>query len=243
MALHLTRCTPYTYGVNRCTSYTLSAKGTPVTTDRTLARVAGILYLVTFVTSIPALALKQPFLDAGGVADAAPAQWAALLEIVLALACVGTAVALYPITRRSSPALALGFVASRMMEASLVLVGVLALLALVRVPGGAPVLVALHDGAFLVGPGLLPALNALLLGTVLYRARLVPRAIPLIGLIGAPLLAASALATLFGLVDQVSPLAGLAALPIAVWEFSIGVWLIAKGVRAFAPASVEEKTA
>jgi hypothetical protein len=202
-----------------------------MSTDRRLALAAGILYLVTFATSIPALALKTPFLD--GTADASMLPLAATLEIVLALACVGTAVTLFPIVRRTHEPLALGFVASRTLEAALVLLGVVALLALPALSGEArTALVAVHDQAFLVGPGLLPAVNALLLGTALLRGRLVPRVIPIVGLIGAPLLVASALGTMAGLLDQVSPIAGLLALPIALWEFSIGVWLIVRGVRA-----------
>lgn len=204
---------------------------------RAHARTAGVLYLLTFATSIPALALKQPYLD-GAVSTPGGVQGAALLEIVLALACIGTAVALYPVLRRQQPGLALGFVTSRTLEAGIVMTGIIAMLALVAVrgAGGAgsdadTALVALHDGAFLVGPGLLPAVNAALLGTALWRARLVPRIIPLVGLIGAPLLAASAVATLLGALDQVSPLAALAALPIALWEFSIGVWLTIFAVR------------
>jgi hypothetical protein len=208
------------------------------TNHRRLAAIVGALYLVTFVTSIPALVLKTPFL--AGAADPTGIRWAIVLEIVLALACAGTAVAIYPVTRRFNPALALGFVASRAIEASLVLIGVLAMLALVTVraegAGGEPAFVALHSSTFLVGPGLLPAVNALLLGTVLYRARLVPRIIPIVGLIGAPLLAASVIATIFGSISQVSPVAGLAALPIALWELSLGLWLLIRGFRNVEPA-------
>lgn len=223
--------------------------------NRTLAAVAGALYLLTFVTSFPALALKESYLrgDGGPLA----AQWGAVLKIFLALACIGTAVFLYPIARKSSSALAIGFVASRVLEASTIVMGVLALLSVmtrreaeqmnteqmssgitaseatsVSVSDSESILVALHDWAFLLGPGLIPAVNALLLGTILYAARLVPRIIPLVGLIGAPLLAVSALGTILGVVDQVSPLAGLLALPIAVWEFSLGVWLVIKGVNS-----------
>lgn len=213
-----------------------------MTSHRTLAAVTGGLYLVTFATSVPALALKEPFLAGSG--SVAAAQTAAVLEIILAVACAGTAVAFYPVGRERDPALALGFVASRLLEAATIAIGVIALLALVTLraelgtptPEAADVLAALHDGAFLVGPGLLPAVNAALFGSLLLRGRLVPRAIPLVGLIGAPLLAFSALATIAGLLDQVSPVAGLLALPIALWEFAIGVWLLARGVR-IAPVS------
>jgi hypothetical protein len=218
-----------------------------MTAHRKLAAVIGALYLLTFATSIPALALKQSFLQGGGGGAEAALHWAALLEVVLALACVGTAIAFYPVGRRHDPALALGFVASRTLEASLVLTGVIALLAIGAVRGAAPdgdagavdaALTAVHDWAFLLGPGLLPAVNAVLFGTILYRARLVPRVIPIVGLIGAPLLVLSATGTLFGVNDQVSPLAAVAALPIALWEFGIGAWLV---VRGFAPLAARPR--
>lgn len=206
-------------------------------TPQRAARIAGGLYLLTVVTSIPALALKEPVLtDPGTIASAGGATalaWAALLEVILAAACVGTAVVLYPIARRQSETAALGFVAARTLEAGLVLTGVIAVLALARVPDSAtaPLIVAIHDWAFLLGPGLIPAANALCLGYLLYRSRLVPRIIPAVGLLGAPVLIASATATIFGIADQVSALAGLAALPIALWEISLGLWLVVKGFR------------
>lgn len=209
-----------------------------MSTDRRLSLIAGLLYLATFVTSIPALAMKTPFLTHG--TEPALAVGGALLEVALAGACIGTAVALYPILRRRAEASALGFVAARTVEAGLILFGVVVLLALTSLPDAAAptgaVLIELHRWAFLLGPGLIPVINALLLGTVLLRHRLVPRVIPVIGLIGAPLLAASAVATLAGLVDQVSPLAGAAALPIAVWELSIGLWLTFRGIRVESPS-------
>lgn len=215
---------------------------------RKLALVIGGFYLVTFVTSIPALILKRSFLQGEGSITAL--HWAVILEIILALACMGTAVAFYPVGRRHDPALAVGFVASRTLEASAVFTGIVALLALASVrtahPGEGAVdsaLEAIHDWAFLLGPGLLPAVNALLFGTLLYRARLVPRIIPMVGLIGAPLLVLSAAGTILGVNDQVSPLAGLAALPIALWEFGIGVWLILRGFRTSAVATPESAPA
>ena len=157
---------------------------------RASAATAGALYLVTFATSFPALALKLPFLEGGGSAVAA--QSAAVLEILLALACIGTAVAMHPIGRRFSPTLAPGFVASRLLEASVIVTGVLALLSLTTTraaPDPSPAvdtaLVAVHDWAFLIGPGFMAPVNALILGTLLFRHRLVPRVIPLLGLVGA----------------------------------------------------------
>jgi hypothetical protein len=198
---------------------------------RRLALVAGALYLLTVITSIPALVLKDPVLaePTSAASGAAALQWAAGLEFVLALACIGTAVALFPVVRRVDEATALGFVGSRTLEASIIVVGVLAMLSVSAAGPAAQALVAVHDWAFLVGPGTLPAVNALLLAPLLLRAGLVPRLIPLIGLIGAPLLLAASVGILFGVIEQVSAWGFMAALLIAAWEIALGFWLVIKG--------------
>lgn len=163
------------------------------------------------------------------------------LEVVVGLAGIGTAVALYPVLRRHQPQLALGFVASRTLEAAMIFSGVVSLLSVVamRAAGGAEpgamvapgrVLVGQYDLAFLLGQSLMPGINALLLGTLLYRSRLVPRLLPLIGLIGAPIHLTAVLLTLFGVVDRVSTVTGVAVIPIAVWELALGVYLVARGL-------------
>ena len=91
--------------------------------------------------------------------------------------------------------------------------------------------VAIYNWTFLLGQSLMPGINALLLGTLLYQSRLVPRVIPLLGLIGAPLLITAVIVTLFGGIEQGSPWAALAALPVAAWELSLGVWLVVKGFK------------
>lgn len=225
-----------------------------MTPIRTTAALAGALYLLTFATSIPALVLKGPAIRDPDFVLGAPGRagvlWSGALELLLAIACVGTAVVLYTVVRRTSEGAALGFVAARVLEAALIVVGVLSVYAIVtlRADAGtaepaalvatARALAAVHDWTFLLGPGLIPAVNAVLLGAVLYRARLVPRAIPLLGLVGAPLLAASAAATIAGVIDQVSVWAALAALPIAAWELALGLWLLFRGFREDAVAGI-----
>ena len=160
--------------------------------------------------------------------------------MIVALAGVGTAVALYPVIKRQNEGLALGFVGSRTLEGAAIVAGVVALLSIVtlRQSGAGPealatgqALVANYNWFFLLGQSLMPALNALLLGSLLYRSHLVPRILPLVGLIGAPLLLASDIAVLFGLWDRISAPSGILALPIAAWEFSLGVYLIVKGFK------------
>ena len=208
----------------------------------TPARLAGIFYLLTFV-SIPTLALYAAVLKPGYVLGDGPdtaALVGGVLEIVVALACIGTAVALYPILKRHNEGIALGFIGARTLEAATIFAGAASLLAVVSLrqagvgPDGvvpAQALTALHDGLRL-GQSLMPAVNAALLATLFYRARLVPRILPIIGLVGAPLLLVTTLGALFNLWPEISPITGLGALPIALWEFSLGIWLVTKGVRA-----------
>jgi hypothetical protein len=219
---------------------------------RTTARVAGLLYLVTFISSIPAVFLLDPvlhdptYIASGGFDPRIVA--GCLLDLVNALACIGTAVALFSIVRREHEGLALGFVASRIYEAAVIMIGVVCLLAIVtlRKAGNAGTdretmiavgrsLVAVRDWTFLLGPSLAPAFNAALLGTLLYRSRLVPRLIPIVGLIGAPLLLSATLGTMFGINQQVSAWSGLATLPIFLWELALGLWLTFRGFEPSAP--------
>jgi hypothetical protein len=210
--------------------------------------VAGILYLITFVASIPALPLYSSLVDDPkyilGSGSSAPVLLGGVLEVITALTAVGTAVFLYPVVKRQGQALALGFVTSRVVEAAYIIVGVVTLLSVVTlrenaVTGTDPAalitaqqaLVAIHDWTFLLGPGVMPGLNALLLGTLLYRSGLVPRIIPLIGLVGAPFFLVSAVALIFGAYDQLSVWSGIATAPIFVWELSLGLWLTFKGFK------------
>jgi hypothetical protein len=214
----------------------------PVPSFRRTALVAGGLYLLTFV-SIPTLALYGPVKALNYVTGPGPdnpALLGGLLEMVVALACIGTAVALYPVVKRQNEGIALAFVGARVLEAATIFAGIASLLTIVslRQAGAgedavntAQALVAQYDWLFRLGQGILPAANALLLGSLLYKSRLVPRTLPLIGLVGAPLLLTSQVATVLGAWGQVSVLAAVAAVPVALWEFSLGVFLIVKGFR------------
>lgn len=216
-----------------------------MTPSRKTALLAGVLYLLTFVSSIPALALLGPVLhDARfvlGSGSETGVRVGVVLDLVNAGACVGTAVVLYE-TLRTYGAAALGFVASRVLEAAIIVLGVVCLLGVVTLRGGAgdPAtlqavaagLVAVRDWTFLLGPGLMAGINALLLGTLMYRSRLVPRPIPLVGLIGAPIHLVAVLASVFGLNHQLSLWSGLSAAPIALWELSLGLWLTFRGFSA-----------
>ncbi len=224
-----------------------------VDSSRKIAIAAGVLYLLTFV-SIPTLALYGQVKGANYITGAGPDTAViigGILEIIVALAGIGTAVVLFPVLKKQSEGLALGLVASRVLEASTIFLGVAFLLSIVtlrQAGAGADALVtshtlvALYDRIFLLGQSFMPAINDLLLGFLLYKSRLVPRALSLIGIVGGPVLIAGYIAVLFGLIGQHAPLAGLFALPVALFEFSLGVWLVVKGFNPSAIASLSTTT-
>ena len=225
-----------------------------MTPMRKTALVAGALYLLTFV-SVPTLALYSSVLGdpnfiIGSGSDTG-VQLGAILELMVAFAIVGTGVALYPIFRRQNEGVALGFVTARLFETGVIVVGVISLLSIMTLrqdfgaAGGAETaslvvtgqsLVATHEWSRLIGQHLMPGLNALLLGFLFYRSGLVPRLIPALGLIGAPLLISSAIGQLIGINEQISVWSAIATLPIFLWELSLGLWLVFKG---FKPVAVE----
>ena len=220
--------------------------------QRRTARIAGWLFVITFVTSIPAMFLYEPLLKHANyiLGPGAHTRIAvgAFLEILLAIANIGTAVVLYPILKRQSQSISLGYVASRTLESTVILVGVVSVLSVVTLRhdvggAGAPhatslvlverALVAIHDWTFLLGPTFCAGFGTgLLLGYLMFKSGLVPRGMAMLGLIGGPLIFVSATAILFGVYKMGSPAATLLALPEIAWELSLGIYLIVKGFKA-----------
>jgi hypothetical protein len=204
--------------------------------------IAGALYLLTFV-SIPTLALYSPLREPNyvvGPGPDTPVIVGGVLEIIVALAGISTAVVLFPVLKKQNDSVALGLVAARILESGTIFVGVAFILSIVtlrQVGAGADALVTSHalitlyDRIFLLGQSFMPAVCDLLLGVLLYKARLVPRALSLIGIIGAPILVGGYIAVLFGLIGQHAPSTALAAIPVALFEFSLGVYLVVKGFK------------
>ena len=234
---------------------TTSTRRRPMDSMRKTALVAGVLYVITFISSIAGAFLLQPVLNDPDYIISAGSDTQVLLgtflNLVNAIACIGTAVALFSVVKRQHEGFALGFVTARVIEAVIVIVGVLSLLAVVtlRQPGAAgaegatlvivqQALVAIRDWIVLLGIPLIAGLNALLLGTLMHRSRLVPRVIPALGLIGGPLIISSTIGTMFGINELVSVWSGIGAAPIFVWELSLGLWMAIKGFNRSAPLVV-----
>lgn len=202
---------------------------------RTTAIAAGVFFLITHVTSIVAVLLYAPALADPLAGDPNAVLLGTVLDSILAFTVVGTAVALYPIVRRVSEGFAVGYVALRTLESSVILAGVVMLMAAMAVrttsPEVAAGFVAVYQQTFIVGPGFVCAVNTVVLAWVLYRSRLVPRVIPILGLIGGPVILAVNLSKAFGTFDAISSWASVGVVPIFAWEISLAIYLIAKGPR------------
>jgi len=223
---------------------------------RRTALVAGLLYLATFVAGIPPSFLYGPVLnDPSAVLTAGndgQMLWGVFLDLCTGMAGIGTAVALFSVLKRQHEGASLGFVTTRVIEGAMLFITALSMLALVSLRQASSsasdpatltaigqTLVDVRNGAYLLGPGLMPAFNACLLGYLMYRSGLVPRWMPTLGLIGAPLLFSSSLGTLFGINDSMSIWTGIATIPIFIWELSIGLYMTFKGFRPDAQLLVE----
>jgi hypothetical protein len=216
--------------------------------DQRHARIFGVLFIITFITSIAALALFQPVLDdpvgyiAGGGKDN-QIYLGAFLELLLVIANVGTAVVLYPIARRQNEALAIGYVAARIIESVFIAVGIVFVLGVVGLrqdlPGGedvAFVLAELKDLTFLLGPGLIvPWGNGLILGYLMYKSGLVPRRMAWFGLIGGPILLISSIGDLFDWWEWGSTVPSLLVIPEFIWEAFLGIYCAVWGFRRDSP--------
>jgi hypothetical protein len=225
-----------------------------------IARVFGVLYLITFITAIPAFFFYVPVLDdpryiVGAGADTRVSM-GAFLELILIIANIGTAVVLFPILKRQNEILILGYVTARIVECVFIAVGILSLLTVVTLrqeaAAGADAaslvavgqsLVALHEWTRLLGPGFVVGIgNGLILGYLMYRSALVPRGMAVLGLIGGPLIIVSGVGVLLGVIEAGGVVQGLATIPEFFWELALGIWPIVRGFNPSAIARLEHES-
>jgi Domain of unknown function (DUF4386) len=228
-------------------------KGFGMTLDQRRARLFGVLFLITFVTSIPALllyetALRHPVGYIAGSGHDKQLFFGAFLELLLIIANIGTAVVIFPILRRRSEELALGFVTARVFECVFILVGIVAILGIItlrqQAAGAAEgtvayTLAAIKDWTFLLGPGWVVGWgNGLILGYLMYRSGLVPQRMCWLGLVGGPLIIVTGTAIMFAGNDPshaLRSLQSIATIPEFAWELSLGLYCTFKGFRASSP--------
>jgi hypothetical protein len=225
-----------------------------------IARIVGWLFIATFVTGIGARLLFVDGLGATwsdmrfipGADGDTRVYFGAILEFLVIVTNIGTAVVLYPMVKRLSEIGAVGYVTARVVECTFILVGLLSLLSVVTLRNSGAdagelvntgtALVSTYNWAFLFGPGLVAGLgNGILLGYLMYRSNLVPRRMAILGLIGGPLLAAGFVGVLFGAFEPGSGWQGAATAFEFVWELSLGIYLIVKGFRPSAVTALQTR--
>src|SRR5215210_725730 len=236
---------------------TIDRKETPVTSFRKTALVGGILYLVTFVGSIASAMLVGPALnDPAYILGAGADQQiglAAVLELVNVFGLIGCGIAFFSVVRKVHEGLAIGYLATRLFEGAIITISVVSLLSIITLhqqvaagANGAPLvpvaaaLVAVRNWAIVIGSNMAP-FNALMLGTALYRARLVPRWMPALGIVGAPILISFVIANILGVAQVGTPFHAVAVLPFFVWELALGLWLTFKGFNENSPIAIAER--
>jgi hypothetical protein len=221
----------------------------PTDAQQRIARIAGVLFIITFIVSIAAVILYAPVLHparyiVGAGADTR-VRLGAFCELILIIANVGTAVVLFPILKRQNEGLALGFVAARVLESAFIAIGIVSVLAVVTlrlnaagadpaslVPAGKS-LVAIRNWTFVLGPGFVVGIgNGVILGYLMYRSALVPRGMAMLGLVGGPLICISGIAVVFDVIGRGSVPQGIATVPEFLWELSLGIYLAVKGFKA-----------
>ena len=225
-----------------------------------IARVTGVLWIITFVTAIPPrFILYNPILEDGteyvlGQGDDALTliAFGAVLELMLIISAIGTAVLPYGIHRRASEPGAIAYVTARVMESVFIAVGILCILAITTLRQDAPSgldaatgqgLEAVYQWAFRLGPGFVVGVgNGLVLGWLMYKSQLVPRGLSILGLIGGPLLILAGVLVMFDVIETGSSIDGLLTIPEALWELSLGFYLIFKGFRSDALARLGSPT-
>ena len=230
------------------TTTTRPGAGDQVKSTRKVALIVGVLFILTFITSIGAAfaygpVLTDPNYVIGGGADTR-VLLGAFLELLLIITNMGCAVVLFPLLKRQNETIALGYVVARLIECTFILVGILSVLAVVTLrqhavsaDAGSLVtvgksLVAIKNWTFLLGPGFMDGIGTgLMLGWLMYRSGLVSRRVALLGVIGGPLLAASGIAVLMGVIQPQSAPQSIATVPEVLWEAFLGLWLTFKGFR------------
>jgi hypothetical protein len=222
-----------------------------MTTNRKTATVTGVFFIVAAVASIIGLILYTPILhDTNYIVGTATCEsqikWGAFFEIITAFTIMGTAIALFPVLRKYNEPMAISTVAFRLLEATLIIIGIMSLLTIVTLnhqyTGGIDkdtnsylvngrLLVALHDQTFLFGPNIVLGPSTFITGYLLYRSKLVPRFISVLGMVAGPLVSVSGVLVLFGTYSQISVTGALFCLPVFTYEMSLAIWLLAKGFK------------
>jgi len=220
-------------------------------TNRRTAIVAGVFFIIAAAAAIIGLILYNPILHdtnyiVKGADNEAQIKWGAFFEIITAFAVIGTAVTLFPVLKKYNETMAIGTVAFRLLEATIIMIGIMSLLTILTLNQQYSVetnannstylvngrlLVALHDWTFLFGPMIVLGPSTFMTSYLLYRSQLVPGFISVLGMVAGPLVSASGTMAMFGIYTQISVIGALTCLPVFIYEMSLAIRLLSKGFK------------
>ncbi len=229
--------------------------------NRKTAMVAGTLFIIAAVTAIAGLIMYDPILNDSDYITKANTNepqvlWGVFFEIILAFSVIGTSITLFPVLKKYNESLAIGTVCFRVLEATLIIIGILSLLTIVTLNHSflnennpnisayliaSKLLLAIHNWTFLYGPNLALGPSTLMTGYLLYKSQLVPRSVSILGIIGGSLISVCALLVTFGAFNQLSFWGMLLAVPVFIYEMSLAVWLLIKGFNSISTFSDTQK--
>jgi hypothetical protein len=229
--------------------------------NKKATKIVGALFILAAVTSIIGLTLYNPILNGPdymikGSEHANQVILGAIMELILVVSAIGTSTTMFPFLRKYSETIALWHVCFRFLEAVIITVGIISVLSLLSlsrafVASGAldiatfqasgTLLKAVHDWTFLLGPNFMLGINTMMYSYIFYKSKLVPRFIPILGMIGATFVFTAALLEMFGVFSQISVWGAILSLPVFANEMILAVWLIVKGFNEHALASMSAK--
>jgi hypothetical protein len=233
-------------------------------TNRQNATIVGILFILATVSAILGLYFYQPILSGAdylinGAAHKNEIALGALMELVLVVTAIGTAIALFPVLKPYGERIALGHLFFRFLEAAVILTGIVAILSLSTLSQAyvaadaadattyhalGSLLHAVYKWTSMLGPLFFLGVNTLMYSYLLYKSKLVPRWLAVFGLFSATTVFAAALVVLSGIAIQLSTPVLLMVAPIGIFEMVFAGWLIVKGYNssAIAPESARTET-
>lgn len=217
--------------------------------NRKTAIIVGVLFILAAVSSIIGLLLYDPILNGPdylmkGSEHANQVILGAVMELILVCSAIGTSIMLFPLLRKHNESIALGYVCFRFLEAVIIIIGIISVLSLLTLsqdfvkatdPNASSyqasgiLLKAVHGWTFMLGPNFMLGINTMMCSYLLYKSRLVPRFISFMGQTGATLIFIAALLEMFGIILQLSTWGAVLAIPVALYEMTLAVWLIVKG--------------
>lgn len=230
-------------------------------TNRQAATFVGVMFIMASVSAMLGLfyfyppILTDPNYLVNGAAHANQVILGALMELVLVVTAIGTAIGLFPVLRPYGERIALGHLCFRFLEAVVITIGVVAVLSLLTlsqtfVAASAPdassfhmtgtVLHTVYKWTSMLGPLFFLGINTLLYSSLLYKSKLVPRPLAVWGLTGAILVFGYGLLVMFGVAVQAADQWVFLAMPIGIFEMVFASWLIVKG---FNPSAIAAESA